>query len=110
MDQLTKLEETIYQVMHTLEFYQQQVKKSFDKKATTKVFLEGVLVLKWNVDRAKQGRHSMFDTMWSGPYIITSCKEANAFSCLGLFVKLFLSNSMGYTLNLVYKGILNSCT
>ena len=74
-----ELEEKRYQAMNTLEVHQQQVKKFFDKKSTTRVYSKGDLVLKWNVDRAKLGRHSKFDAMWSGPYIITSCKQANNF-------------------------------
>ena len=65
--------------MHTLEVHQQQVKKSFDKKAIARVYSKGDLVLKWNAERAKLGRHSKFDAMWSGPYVITSCKKANTF-------------------------------
>ncbi|KAH9295602.1 hypothetical protein KI387_039190, partial [Taxus chinensis] len=37
------------------------------------------IVLKWDVDRAKPGNHTKFDTIWSGPYMISSCKEHNAF-------------------------------
>ena len=37
------------------------------------------LVLKWNVDREKAGRQSKFDTLWSGPYVIINCKQANIF-------------------------------
>ena len=46
----------------------------FDKKATAKVYSKGDLVLKWDENRAKLGRHSKFDAMWSGPYVIISCK------------------------------------
>ena len=60
--------------MQTLETHQQQVKKSFDRKARVRIFREGDLVLKWDVDRAKPGRHSKFDALWSGPYLIVNCK------------------------------------
>lgn len=79
MAELIKLEDKRQQAMHTLEARQQQVKRIFDKKATTIIFREGDLVLKWDVDRAKLGRNSKFNAMWSGPYVITSCKEANFF-------------------------------
>ena len=49
--------------MHTLEVHQQQVKRSFDKKATTRFYSKEDLVLKWDADRAKLGRHSKFDAM-----------------------------------------------
>ena len=77
--EVMELEEKRQQVMHTLEVHQQQVKRSFDKKATTKVFKEGDLVLKWDENRVKLGRHSKFDTIWSGPYTIINYKEANSF-------------------------------
>lgn len=65
--------------MQTLEIHQQKVKKSFDRNTKARVFQERDLTLKWDIDRAKLGRHSKFDVIWSEPYIITSCKEANAF-------------------------------
>ena len=43
--------------MQTLEIHQQQVKKSFDRKSGDRIFREGDLVLKWDVDREKLGRH-----------------------------------------------------
>ena len=55
------------------------MKRNFDKKARVRTFREGDLVLKWDADRAKPGRHSKFDALWSGPYLIASCKQANAF-------------------------------
>ncbi|KAH9329866.1 hypothetical protein KI387_001974, partial [Taxus chinensis] len=44
-----------------------------------KTFQDGDLVLKWDADRAKPGRHSKFDAIWSGPYMVTGCKSSNAF-------------------------------
>ena len=78
VEKLMELEEERMQSMHTLEVHHQQVKKRFEK-ATTRIYLEGDLVLKWDVEIARLGRHSKFDAMWSGPYIITSCKQANNF-------------------------------
>ena len=74
-----ELEEKRIQALHTLDVHQQQVKKIFDKKATARVYSVGDLVLKWDANKAKLGRHSKFDAKWSGPYIITSYKQANAF-------------------------------
>ena len=65
--------------MQTLETHQQQMKKSFDKKAKLRIFREGDLVLKRDANREKIGRHSKFDALWSAPYMIISCKKANAF-------------------------------
>lgn len=72
--ELFELEEKRKQAMHTLEAHQQQFKRSFDKNSIARIFREGDLVLKWDVHRAKPGRHSKFDFIWSGPYVITSCK------------------------------------
>ena len=36
-------------------------------------------MLKWDVDGVKAERHSNFDALWSGPYVIISCKQSNAF-------------------------------
>ena len=74
-----ELEEKRGQAMQTLETHQQHVKKSFDRKARVRIFREGDLVLKWDADREKLGRYSKFDALWSGPYLIDSCKQANAF-------------------------------
>ena len=74
MIELIELEEKRGKAMQTLELHQQQVKKSFDKKARVRIFKEGDLVLKWDADREKIGRHSNFDALWSGPYLIVSGK------------------------------------
>ena len=74
MTELMELEEKRGKAMHTLEIHQQHVKKSFDRKARVRIFKEEDLVLKWDADRAKPGRHSKFDALWSGPYLIVSCK------------------------------------
>ena len=65
--------------MQTLDSHQQQVKMNFDRKAEARIVKEGDLVLKWDANRAKLGRPSKFDSIRSGPYVITCCKEANAF-------------------------------
>lgn len=44
-----------------------------------RTFQIGDFVLKWDVDRAKLRRHSKFDAIWSGTYVIAGFKEANAF-------------------------------
>ena len=50
------------------------MKKCFDRKAKFKILREGDLVLKWDVDKEKIGRHSKFDALWSGPYVVISYK------------------------------------
>ena len=79
MSKLMELEEKRGQAMQTLETHQQQVKRRFDKKDRVRIVREGDLDLKWDAYREKLGRHSKFDALWSGPYLIDNCKEANAF-------------------------------
>lgn len=79
MAELLELEEKRNRAMESLEIHQQQVKRSFDKKAKVRVFREGDLVLKWDSNRAKPGKHSKFDPLWSGPYLISECKQNTTF-------------------------------
>lgn len=79
LDELMELEEIKNQDMHMLEIHQKKVKRSFDKKATNRIFKEGEMALKLDADKAKLGRHSKFESMWSGPYIIANCKVDNSF-------------------------------
>lgn len=52
----------------------------FDKNKFSMIILqEGDLVLKWDEDRAKPGKHKKFDSMWSGPYQIARVVGVNAF-------------------------------
>lgn len=96
MVELLELEEARNKSMQVIEAHQAQVKRNFDKKVVHRMLQEGDLVLKWDADKAKAGRHSKFDAMWSGPYIITSCKEANAF---------YLSRLDGEVLPISVNGI-----
>ena len=96
MTELMELEEKRHQAIETLDAYQQKAKRSFDKKDIAKVFKEGYLILKWDADRGKEGRHSKFNALWSGPYIITSCKGSNAFQ---------LSRRTGEVLLILVNGI-----
>ncbi|KAH9330934.1 hypothetical protein KI387_003042, partial [Taxus chinensis] len=73
-----ELQEVRDQTHLNMEKNHKQMKKNFDKKSKFK-FNEGDNVLKWDANRAKPRRHSKFDTLWSGPYIISACKEHNAF-------------------------------
>lgn len=91
-----ELEEIGNRAMQTLNVHQGQVKKFFDKKDTFRTFKVGDLVLKWDADRAKPRRLSKFDAIWSGPYVITSCKEANSFN---------LARLSGEALPIAFNGI-----
>lgn len=39
------------------------IKRSFDKKDKARTFQEGDLVLKWDADTEKSGKHSKFDAI-----------------------------------------------
>ncbi|KAH9311647.1 hypothetical protein KI387_026682, partial [Taxus chinensis] len=67
--ELMELEEIREYAVHMIEKDQALVKRWFDKKARAKTFQEGNLVLKWDADQAKPGKHSKFDAIWSGPYM-----------------------------------------
>lgn len=56
------------------------MKKWFDiQKATSKNFKEEDLVLKWDEDRTKSGKHKKFEALWSKPYMIAKCIGKNSF-------------------------------
>lgn len=76
---LMELEEIRDKSMKTMEFHQLQTKKVFDKKATPRVFKEGYVVLKWDELKSRPRNHTKFDSMWSGLFVITKCKEHNVF-------------------------------
>lgn len=79
MAELLELEEKRNIATESLEIHQQQVKRSFDRRARPRIFREGDLVLKWDSNKAKPGKHSKFDPLWGGPYLISKCKQNNAF-------------------------------
>jgi hypothetical protein len=50
---------------------QQTIKCWFDKKSTgEKEFQVGDLVLKWDKPHEDKGKHSKFQHLWLGPYLI----------------------------------------
>ena len=67
-----------------MEKDQALIKNTFVRKAKNRSFQVGDLVLKWDADRVKPGRHSKFDAIWSGPYMVTKCKDSNAFQLSSL--------------------------
>ncbi|GLJ18197.1 hypothetical protein SUGI_0321720 [Cryptomeria japonica] len=101
LEELMELEEVRKQALLTIENHQAQIKMNFDKKATLRVFNEGDLVLKWDELKSKPRKHSKFDAMWDGPYIIIEKKQHNAFQH---------SKLNGETLPILVNGIyLKSC-
>lgn len=94
--QLMELEETRSKAMKSLEYHQLQTKRVFDKKSTPRVFREGDVVLKWDELKSKPVKHTKFDNFWSGPFVITKCKEHNSFH---------LSKMDGDILPLIVNGL-----
>lgn len=77
--QLMELEETRKEALRNLEVHQAQMKRKFDRKVFPRTFKEGDLVFKWDELKSRPNKHTKFDVIWDGPYIITECKQHNAF-------------------------------
>lgn len=76
--ELMELEETRRKTLQKLKIHQALMKKTCDMKAIPKVFNERDLVLKWDELKSRPRKHTKFDAMWSGPFMITKCKPHNA--------------------------------
>jgi hypothetical protein len=71
IDTLLNLEEICDKTKSKFEAHQQTVKHWFDKKsAGEKEFQVGDLVLKWDKSHEDKGKHSKFQQLWLGPYLI----------------------------------------
>lgn len=80
MNELLNLEEIQERSYAESLKIQSIVKRWFDKrKSSVIIFQEGDLVLKWDEDRAKPGKHKKFDSMWSRSYQIARVVSENAF-------------------------------
>ncbi|XP_059066433.1 uncharacterized protein LOC131857742 [Cryptomeria japonica] len=77
--ELMELEEVRKQALLAIENHQAQMKKTFDRRATLRVFNGGDLVLKWDELKGKPGKHTKFDAIWYDPYDITEKKQHNSF-------------------------------
>jgi len=51
--------------------HQKKIKETFDKKAKVDNFQVGDWVLKWDAFKEKSGNHGNFDSLWTGPFVIT---------------------------------------
>jgi hypothetical protein len=68
---LLKLEEEREKDKMNLTHHQEVIKKWFDKSFVgNKYFHEGDLVLKWNKSNELKGKHTNFQKLWLGPYLI----------------------------------------
>ena len=76
--------------------HQNNIKEVFDKKAKLDSFQVGDQVLKWDTFKEKKGNHGKFDTLWTGPFVITQAHTNNTFVLHGLEGKvLSMARSMG---------------
>jgi hypothetical protein len=65
------LEENRAKEKNKFETHQQTIKHWFDKKYVgEKDFQVGDLVLKWDKPHEDKGKHSKFQQLWLGPYMI----------------------------------------
>ena len=77
--QLMELEEKRPEAMQAMDYQQMQVKRNFDRKARVQDFYVGDIVLMWDELRSKPGKRTKFASFWGGPFVITECKEHNAY-------------------------------
>ena len=77
--QLNELEEKRRDALQKIQSHQTQMKRTFDKKASSKNFQLGDIVLKWDELKSRSRKHTKFDAMLASPYIITSSMQHNAF-------------------------------
>ena len=72
IDTLLKLEELRQKAKENLNQHQFIIKIWFNKrKSSTRNFDVGDLVLKWYNPHAEKGKHTKFQHLWIGPYLIT---------------------------------------
>jgi len=76
---LVELQQAREQLVDKSEAQQMQIKRTFDKKAKVDSFQIGDWVLKWDALRQEKGKHGKFDSLWTGPFMITQVQNNNTF-------------------------------
>eukprot|EP00253_Pinus_taeda_P029148 PITA_29148 len=79
VNQTIHLQKTREQVYNRARMLQEKLKKMFDKKAKAEDFWVGSKVLRWDSRREDKGKHSKFDFLWRGPYIISAVQGNNTY-------------------------------
>eukprot|EP00253_Pinus_taeda_P020814 PITA_20814 len=79
VNQTIHLQQTREQVYNRAQMLQEKLKKMFDKKAKAEDFWVGGKVLRWDSRREDKGKHSKFDFLWKGPYIISVVQGNNTY-------------------------------
>ena len=76
---LVELQQAHEQLLDRSEAHQKKIKNTFDKKAKVDNFQVGDKVLKWDALRQDKGNHNKFDSLWTGPFMITQVQNNNTF-------------------------------
>jgi hypothetical protein len=76
---LVELQQTREQLVDRSEAHQIQIKRTFDRKAKMDIFQISDWVLKWDTLRQEKGKHGKFDSLWTGPFMITQVHDNNTF-------------------------------
>jgi hypothetical protein len=76
---LLALEEQRSFALENLKKRQQSVKKYFDKREKSTTFATDEKVLLWDSAHADKGKHTKFQKLWLGPYIIASVVGNNSY-------------------------------
>eukprot|EP00253_Pinus_taeda_P019729 PITA_19729 len=79
VNQTIHLQQTREQVFNKAQILQEKLKKMFDKKTKAMDFWVGSKVLRWDSRREDKGKHTKFDFLWKGPYIISVVQGNNTY-------------------------------
>jgi hypothetical protein len=76
---LVELQQVREQLVDKSEAHQKRIKDTFDRKEKVDNFQVGDWVLKWDALRQDKGNHSKFDSLLTGPFMITQVQHNNTF-------------------------------
>jgi hypothetical protein len=76
---LVELQQVREQLVDKSEAHQKRIKDTFDRKEKVDNFQVGDWVLKWDALRQDKGKHGKFDSLWTGPFMITQVQHNNTF-------------------------------
>jgi hypothetical protein len=78
---LVELQQALEQLVDRSEAHQKKIKNTFDRKAKVDNFQVGDWVPKWDALRQDKGKHNKFDSLWTGPFMITQEQNNNTSCC-----------------------------
>jgi hypothetical protein len=76
---LVELQQVREQLVEKSEAHQKRIKDTFDRKTKVDNFQVGYWVLKWDDLRQDKGKHDKFNSLWTGPFMITQVQHNNTF-------------------------------